>query len=73
MTQALRTRNGCFMSGKQILLKKVIYCASALISAEALAEGEQRRKFPLRNGDFLIVSKMPKASVLGNLLICSRQ
>ena len=26
-------------------------------SAETLAEGEQRRKFPLRNGDFLIASK----------------
>ena len=34
---------------------------------------ELRRKFPLRNGDFLIASKMPKASVLGNLLLRSRQ
>ena len=34
------------------------YHASALISAEALAEEELSRKFPLRNGDFLIASKM---------------
>ncbi|MBQ5915165.1 MAG: hypothetical protein IIW90_08760, partial [Alistipes sp.] len=37
----------------------------------ALAGRELRRKFPLRNGDFLIASKMPKASVLGNLLLCA--
>ena len=51
--------------------KEKYYHALALISAESLAEGELRRKFPLRNGDFLIASKMPKASVLGNLLLCA--
>ena len=54
-------------------MKEKYYRAEAFISAEALAEGELRGKFPLRNGDFLIASKMPKASVLGNLLLCSRQ
>ena len=61
------------MSGKQILLKKVICLRKPQISAEALSEEELRSKFPLRNGDFLIASKMPQASVLGNLLLCSRQ
>jgi hypothetical protein len=50
-----------------------VSCALAPNSAEALSEEELRRKFPLRNGDFLIASKMPKASVLGNLLLRSRQ
>ena len=39
-------------------MKEKYYRASAPFSAEALAEREQRRKFPLRNGDFLIASKM---------------
>ena len=39
-------------------MKEKYYRASAPFSAESLAEGELRRKFPLRNGDFLIASKM---------------
>ena len=39
-------------------MKEKYYRAEAFISAEALAEGELRGKFPLRNGDFLIASKM---------------
>ena len=55
MTQALRTRNGCFIN---FLAEESCLLCVSLFSAEALAEEELRRKFPLRNGDFLIASKM---------------